>query len=108
MTEKTVTFMDEVCTVKVHEYATGGRKAIQLYIQKTGEPMATATVNMPDYPLSLDEVIIKDYSENAGILDTLRASGIIGPVKQWVPVGFTTCPVCDILMDTDIEKEPQS
>ena len=36
--------------------------------------MATATVNVPAMPLADDQVLIKDYAENQGVLAALEAA----------------------------------
>lgn len=55
------------------------------------EPWATATVNLPDQLLNPGEVFIKDYSENAGLLELLVRAKIIEPrpLKE-VPSSFIT------------------
>lgn len=60
-------------------------------------PIATATVNLPEYPLADDEVIIKDYSENKGMLQCLMNYKIIGPPVVIIHGPFVDFPVCKIL-----------
>lgn len=57
------------------------RIAIPLQDPETGEPIATASVNIADddVPMEPNEVFIKDYSENEGMVDALIAAGIINP-----------------------------
>jgi hypothetical protein len=73
-----------------------GRTAIRLYTD-IGELYMVATTNMPDVKLDDDEVIIKNYSENTGILDALISSCIISEPVRVVCTGFVTCPVCKLL-----------
>lgn len=54
-----------------------GRTAIRLVDEVTGEPIATATVNMVDEDQPPAMVWIKDYSENAGMVDALAKNGVI-------------------------------
>lgn len=74
-----------------------GRTALQI---KTwdNETIATCTINLPDEVLNSNEVIIKDYSENEGMYDTLLKAGIIAPEKRRVASGYITAPVCDLLV----------
>ena len=74
-----------------------GRKALELVDAFDGEPVLVATVNLPDVHLDEHETIIKDYSENEGVLKFLQANKIVGEVKRWVNTGFVKCPVVDIL-----------
>lgn len=73
-----------------------GRIAIQLIAAKTGEPFITATVNIPDVELNSREVIIKNYSENEGVLGFLMDNNIVGPVKKEVNTGFVSCQIVDL------------
>jgi len=74
----TVNFRGEECHVRLGHY-NNGRLAITL-ITETGEPMAVATVNLPDEDIMYDShVFIKDWSENEGMLDALVRSGVISP-----------------------------
>ena len=74
-----------------------GRTAIELTDAETGEPVLTATVNIPGVDLTNREVIIKNYSENEGVLGFLMDNNIVGPVKREVTTGFVSCPIVDLL-----------
>ena len=74
-----------------------GRKALELVDATDGECVLVATVNLPDEQLGEHETIIKDYSENEGVLKFLQTNKIVGEVKRWVSTGFVKCPVVDIL-----------
>ena len=43
------------------------------------EMVAMATVNMPDYPCGDEQIYVKDYSENEGMLQTLIDNEIVHP-----------------------------
>lgn len=87
------------CDVYVERYTEGDRLAIQLIERETGEPWATATTNLPDDPLGPDEVFVKDYSENEGMLAALVAAGLVEPTGRSVRTGFVTVPVAKILFE---------
>jgi len=90
------TFLNEECNITFHQYS-NGRIAIQLAVAETGEPMAIATINLPDERLLSDEVIIKDYSENTGMVDSLLAAGVINHPHRYVSSGWVEkIPVCDL------------
>jgi len=68
------------------------RKAIVL---KDDEGVvATATVNMPGYPCDDDQVYVKSYSENEGMLQTLIDHKLVlaEPVNE-LKAGFVTIPL---------------
>tara|TARA_B100000927_G_scaffold120750_1_gene97414 strand:- start:1314 stop:1595 length:282 start_codon:yes stop_codon:yes gene_type:complete len=82
---KTVNFMGEELTPIIGEYA-NGQTSIQL-VDRDGMPFMTASVahdvNIPD-----DCVIIKNYSENEGIMQALIKAGIIEKPFCEIPVNF--------------------
>jgi len=80
---KFVSFKSWDCHVKFGQYA-NGRIAIRLVGAHDGEPIATATVNVPEISVEHGNVLVKDYSENEGMLDALVHAGIVSPpVKEW-------------------------
>ncbi len=101
----TVTFSHYTCKAQITRYRSGGGNAIQLVAAAddpeneiyAGEPIATASINLP-IALESDEVIIKDYSENEGMVDALVAAGIIGKPLRYVSSGFIEAPVCKLLV----------
>ena len=106
MKEKTiVNFLNCDCEVVKRKY-NNGRTALELIIAQDdverefykGEPMATATVNIPMANLEADEVIIKDYSENEGMLETLVKARVVKDTGKTITNGFITCPVCKLLI----------
>jgi hypothetical protein len=74
-----------------------GRTAIELIDAEDGCPVMTATVNIPDAHLEKDEIIIKNYSENEGVLDFLIENGITSKPDRWIASGWVTCPVVKLL-----------
>jgi hypothetical protein len=99
------------CEVHLHRYKATGHVAIQLvvaddYPEKDihkGEPWATATVCLPDAPLAPDEVIIKNYNENAGMAHALVDAGIIERAHRHIDSGFVPIPVCKLLVQPSEE-----
>jgi hypothetical protein len=81
------------CKINIREY-NNGRKALQLVDAKTAEPIATATVNVPDAILEDNEILIKDYSENTGMLNALVEAGIVTDTGKRIQSGFVNIPVC--------------
>lgn len=72
-----------------HVFYDNGRAALQLIDADDGEPVATATTNLPDEPLEEGEAFVKDYSENRGMLDWLVKNGLAVPTGR----GFVSIPV---------------
>ena len=57
-------------------------------------PVAVATLNVNG--LELDEVAIKNYSENEGVYDALLEAGVIFPKHRELSTGYVTVPVCKL------------
>lgn len=91
-----VQFHHWLCDIQYLTYP-NGRTAIQLVDAEDQSPIAVATVNIPEAPLKENQVLIKDYSENQGILDVLVKAGIVKDLNQWVPSGHITADVCELL-----------
>ena len=83
-----VNFIGYNCSVKVSRYARGISPCLRL-ANTEGIPVATATVNVPELQLPSNFVVIKNYSENEGILPALIAAQIVQPTGQTVPVGHS-------------------
>lgn len=97
----TATFRGELCKVTFGRYASTNRTMIQLWTAD-GEPMATATANISnaDMPerLANDEVLIKDYAENAGILASLIDAGIVENTGRWIAGSYVDIPIAKLLV----------
>ncbi|MFB2836595.1 hypothetical protein [Floridanema evergladense] len=91
----TVNFIDYECQVKVSRYADGLTPCLRL-VDSEGIPVATATVNVSNLQLAPDCVVIKNYSENEGILEALIAAEILHPTGQTVPVGHCIGHICQL------------
>lgn len=86
--------------IQLHKYE-NNRTAIQLIDAVDNEPYATASVNVPDVLLLDNEVLIKDYSENEGMLDFLSKNNIVTPTPNGVQSGFVWLPIA-ILNDESV------
>ena len=71
-----------------------GHNKIQMMDAEDGIPYATASVSVPD--LTEEEVGVKDYSENEGVLAFLLENNIVEPPHRFVQSGFVTIPVCKL------------
>ncbi len=91
-----VHFRHWVCVIRKCEYG-NGRVALKLVDAEDGSPIATATVNLPDVPLGKNQVLIKNYSENEGMLDALVAAGVVKPTGKTIRSGYVEVPICELL-----------
>jgi len=73
-----------------------GQTAIMLFDMADGFPFATATVCVEDHLLNSDEVAIKDYSENEGILESLIEAGIVEHPRAFIQTNHVKIPICKL------------
>ena len=94
-----VKFKEWDCNVVLAKYG-NGRIAIQLLEVDTHQPIATATLNVPSSacPIEEDEVIVKDYAENQGMLNCLVDAGVVSPPHRVVPLPYAGGHLCGLLM----------
>jgi hypothetical protein len=77
--------------IKVSKYMNNGRRSVQLIDAEDGCPFMTVTVNVPEVNIGDDEVIVKNYSENEGVLDFLIQNGLVRGVKRMIGRGMPVC-----------------
>jgi len=80
------------------EYTDNKRPAITLVDMEDGCDYAVATINIPNMPIPNNQVVIKNYSENEGILEKLIAEGIISNPVGVVQTGYVNVPLCNLLV----------
>lgn len=96
-TSHKVTFAGFKCMVLKRSY-TNGRVALELVEEMSGEPVAVASVNLPDAHCPAGYVFIKDWSENSGILKVLVEAGVIEQTNVRVATGFVEAIMCRLLV----------
>lgn len=84
-----------VVSIKLGKYA-NNRISINLIDVSDNQPYAVATTNLPDVLLLDNEVLVKDYSENEGVLEFLTTNNIVVPTDRWVTSGFVDVQVCTL------------
>ena len=93
---KVVRFREWECVVKKTTYYNGAT-ALILNDAHTGEEVTVATVNFPSVATGANEVFIKDYSENVGVLAALQEAGFVKTTGGYVDTGFVRIPRCELL-----------
>lgn len=86
--KKQINFIGYDCNLVFGKYGSNNQNYIQLVDANDGEAVCTASVALPlqwcidnDCVQGDDEVFIKDYSENTGILEALVSAGVISVIK---------------------------
>lgn len=90
-----VRFNNEDCSVIIGQYG-NGQTSVRL-VGEDGSPMATASVCLSDKDQYDNEVFIKDYSENMGILDALVEAGIVSQPVSAVLSGHAWIDICKLI-----------
>ena len=83
------------------QYAAGDMPMLQLMIEFEGdegerliEPYMTVTCNFPDADREPEELFIKNWSGNEGILEAMIEWGLLEKPERWFTSGFVEVPVC--------------
>jgi hypothetical protein len=56
-----------------------------------------ATVNVVDIPLSYNEVAIKNWGENKGVLDALINENIVTKPHRQISINYVTIDICYLI-----------
>lgn len=82
--------------IKLSRYA-NGNLALSLFDARNFCPVLKATSNLgADIVESDGELVIKNYSENEGVLKFLQINGIVGEVLRTAKSGFSEYPIVKI------------
>ena len=92
MYNPTIFFGGYACEMQLSHYL-NGNKCISLVDTRDGSAVATATVNLEGVELPANEVMIKDYSENKGMLRALRDSKVVENIVDVIQSGYVDIPV---------------
>ena len=95
--DKIVRFKQWDCLLNLDHYASGGATAIELIDAQTKEPIARATVNITEWtPPGPEYTLIKDWSENEGMIDCLLLHNVIALTGQVIRTGYVHAPIVKI------------
>lgn len=102
----TTKFVDESARAEWGVY-TDGSLALRFTSLENGYPLATATVCLVDYNVAPapGNIFIKDYSENEGMYECLKATGVVGEAIRQVGFGYRnscTAYECPLLVEATL------
>jgi hypothetical protein len=86
------------------ERAGGSRALLLSYGDPEADPenelVAVATVNVAGVSELLpdDQVVVKDYSENEGMLEALVLAGVVEDTGERASFGYVSAPIAQILL----------
>jgi len=93
MYNPTIFYKGKLCELQLDYYTDTGNKSIRLIDILDGSAVAKATTNVEGVKLPANEVMIKDYTENEGMLKALQNSEVVGQTLYTVHSGFEDIPV---------------
>ncbi len=99
---KDVIFKGEIFEVHIQKYFNNDRKAIICQKKVDPEYDYVATINIPEENIDQNMVIIKNYSENEGILDMLIKEKIVTKPIRYTQTGTELSPVCILLVSNEL------
>ena len=79
-------------------YYGNGRIALELVDVEDYCPFATVTVNVPEIEIGKDEIIVKSYAENQGMLNFLVTNQICAAPRAIVERGHVEFFICKLLI----------
>ena len=70
---------------------------LEVFVQENdGEPIAELSIMKNSVELAPNEFILKDYSENAYLVQECYESNLFIPTNRFVLIGSHLCPICQI------------
>ena len=63
---------------------------------RKGESVAELSINDDSIELDFNEFVLKNYSENSEIAQSLLDSKLIIPTDRFVLIGSHLCPICKV------------
>lgn len=91
-------YKGDVVSLELAKYAHNNQKAMT-FIDEEGVPYFVATLCV-DEKLADDEVAIKDYSGNEGVLDWMIENGFVHEPHNQVFSGYVVIPICRLTQAT--------
>lgn len=85
-------YKGDLVSLELAKYAHNNQKAMA-FNDEDGIPYFVATLCVDD-KLEDDEVAIKDYAENTGVLDWMIANNFVYPPHNQIFSGYVVIPIC--------------
>ena len=95
--QQTILFDGQELTLQWGSYAMTNHNSLQL-VTAEGEPFMTASTDVEHVELEPDEILIKNYSQNEGILPVLIKAGIVAKPHESVSSGYVEkIDICQVI-----------
>ena len=90
--------LDTVYTVWLDKSTYANGRVALLLMDNEGGQVACATVNLPEHDIQPNEIIVKTWSENEGMLEFLIRNRICADTGREIATGFVKARVCKLLI----------
>lgn len=90
------------CSLKFGKYPCGQNALIIL--DELGSPLLKASCAIPEVQIKQNQIIIKNWSENDGILDELIKNKILETSGEMVFINYVYAHICNLLVDPENYK----
>jgi hypothetical protein len=91
----TVEFLGYTCKISLTAYP-NGQPRLQLRTNDR-EPVATASLSLPEVHLKPGEILVKNFAENEGLLEAIEDALIVKRLGS-VPCGYAVADLCQLLV----------
>jgi hypothetical protein len=101
---KTRLYGHQEVALSIGRYQNGGRICLKLLRVENGvpgEPCAVCTVNLPHVPMAQNEVAIKTWYQNVGMLGWLIDEKIVSHPVRYAFYANTFIPICCLLISQE-------
>ncbi|CAM3835764.1 hypothetical protein [Aquirufa aurantiipilula] len=78
------------------------QNSLQIINRSNDDPLLTVSICVPGLNLKNDELVIKNYSENEGILEFLIENEIAELTNRYVQIGYIDAPIVKLLVSDKI------
>jgi hypothetical protein len=85
------------CSLRFSKYQ-DGTIALRIF-DEYDHPLMTVTKNVPGCSLKKNQILVKNYSENEGILECLEEQEIIERTGMLCSSGFIDLHICNLLIE---------
>ena len=101
--DKVVEYKGLAMSLSVSRYADNERIALLLK-EPDGQLYTVCSSNLPAEEMAEDEVAIKSYSENEGILDMLIQNNVVSHPVRYAHSGHVELPICKFFYQNDLKS----
>jgi hypothetical protein len=95
-----VKFNGKLYRVGKHRYSNGGVAIVLENVNNEPDDYIRATINVPSANLSEEQILIKTWDENEGLLEVLEAAGIVSVENRNFDIGgsYEDAALCRLLI----------